>query len=188
MMGMFGGMAALESYIIKRASKSFPLLAETSVIQIPRLYGLVILNAVGSTFVMLYLGMKVGMSRKDFIEKAKKEGDEHAEERFSYPKMYAEGFDNLSKEFNCIQRGHQQALETYPQVLACSLIGGIRHPILTSIGQVVWAIARLEWAKGYAKGDPSKRYETKWGFHIWTSMLVMVTTASSTGFKVCGLF
>merc|ERR1719324_1609525 len=100
---------------------------------VPRLYGAVVLNTALSGFLLFVLGMKVGKARKDFIEKAKKDGDEHAEERFSYPKMYAEGFSQLSKEFNCVQRGHQQALETYPQILVCSLVGGIRHPILTSI-------------------------------------------------------
>merc|ERR1712216_756705 len=93
-----------------------PLLgAEATSISVPRLYGVVVLNAVASSFVLVVLGMKVGMSRQKFVEKAKKDGDELAEERFMYPKMYAEGFGKLAKDFNRLQRGHQQALESFPQ-------------------------------------------------------------------------
>lgn len=59
---------------------------------------------------------------------------------------------------NCVQRGHQHALETYPQFVALSLIGGLRHPITTALAGIVWTIARLRWAEGYATGDPDKRY------------------------------
>ena len=36
------------------------------------------------------------------------------------PAMYATGKDKKSVTFNCIQRGHQQALETFPTILASS--------------------------------------------------------------------
>merc|ERR1719369_1166068 len=106
---------------------------QTTTLQVSRLYGMVVVNAVASSFVVFFLGMKVGMGRSKFIEQAKKDGDDKAEERYSYPKMYAEGFDENAKRFNCLQRGHQQALETFPSVLVCSMIGGLRHPILTSM-------------------------------------------------------
>merc|ERR1740121_649073 len=113
-----------------------------------------------------------------------KEGDTEAEKRFSYPKMYAEGFDKAANDFNCVQRGHQQALETYPAVLACTLIGGLKHPVLASIGQTVWMVARWKWAAGYASGDPQKRYAGKWSFHIWTTMCLQFTLAASTGVQM----
>merc|ERR1712032_1638732 len=138
-------------------------------------------NTALSGFLLFILGMKVGMARKNFVEKAKKDGDEHAEERFSYPKMYAEGFGKLASDFNCVQRGHQQALETYPSIVACSLVAGLKHPILTSLGQVVWMVARFQWARGYASGDPKERYTSKWSFHIWTTMFLQYTLAASTG-------
>merc|ERR1712129_111886 len=135
-------------------------------------------------FVLFFLGMKVGMARKSFAEKAKKDGDGDAEARFNYPKMYAEGFDKNANDFNCLQRGHQQAMETYPQIVACSLLGGLKHPVLACFGQTLWMISRWKWAAGYATGDPSKRYDTKWGFHIWTSMLLQFTLAGSAGIQM----
>lgn len=47
--------------------------------------------------------------------------------------MYADSAE-ASKDkdkllFNCIQRGHQNALETYPVVLFTLLAGGLRHPV-----------------------------------------------------------
>mmetsp|Transcript_85157 Transcript_85157/g.260228 ORF Transcript_85157/g.260228 Transcript_85157/m.260228 type:complete len:200 (-) Transcript_85157:50-649(-) len=184
-MGGCGALAALETLLTKRFAEHLPLLAPTSKgLAVPRLYGLVLLNAVGSAFVLFALGMKVGMSRSGFVEKAKKDGDEHAEARFSYPKVYAEGFGKLANDFNCVQRGHQQALETYPQILVCSLIGGLRHPVLACIGQTAWMVARWKWAAGYATGDPKARYGSKWAFHIWTSMLLQFSLAASTGVQL----
>ena len=61
-------------------------------------------------------------ARKKCIEQAKAEGDKNAEERFSYPKLYAEGFSESAKLYNCVQRSHQQALESYPQFLGTNVI------------------------------------------------------------------
>ena len=59
--------------------------------------------------------------------------------------MYAEGFSEHAREFNCIQRGHQQALETYPSFLILSLFGGLRFPVTAALGGVLWNYARLKW-------------------------------------------
>mmetsp|Transcript_146556 Transcript_146556/g.408298 ORF Transcript_146556/g.408298 Transcript_146556/m.408298 type:complete len:198 (-) Transcript_146556:181-774(-) len=182
LMGGAAGLGALEVLLTRRLGG--PALRAAAALEVPRLYGLVVVNSAVSGLVVFFLGLKVGMSRKGFVEKAKKDGDEHAEERFSYPKMYAEGFSKLANDFNCVQRAHQQTLETYPQVLACSLLAGLKHPIVTSIGQVVWMIARLQWAKGYSSGDPAKRYDSKWSFHIWTSFLLQMSLAASTGVQI----
>ena len=37
-----------------------------------------------------------------------------AEDRYSYPKLYAEGFSPLAKHFNCHQRAHQQVQSLSP--------------------------------------------------------------------------
>ena len=92
----------------------------------------------------MVLGFKVSAARKLIKDKAEKNGDLDAEGRYSYPKMYAEGFSNEAKEFNCVQRSHQQALETYPQYLALSLIGGLRFPISSTVCGILWNLARYQ--------------------------------------------
>lgn len=142
---------------------------------ISRIYGLVIaVNVISTAVVLLILGTKVGQSRNKFIEKANKDGDKDAEDRFSYPKMYAEGFSKHAKQFNCIQRSHQHALETYTQFVALSLVSGLLYPLVTTIAGALWVYARLQWALGYQSGEPKKRYEHWSAYGIWTSLLIVL--------------
>ena len=43
-----------------------------------------------------------------------------------------------------VTSGHQHALESYPQFLALSLIGGIKFPISCAVGGLLWNYARLK--------------------------------------------
>ena len=131
-----------------------PGLLEAGGYGLPKAYGGVIaVNLVASTFTLISLGMRVGQARKKLAEQAKKDGDEHADERFGLPKMQAEGFSDLAKKFNCIQRGHQQALETYGSFLALSAVGGVVFPITTIVSGALWIYARKKWAAG--RNSPS---------------------------------
>merc|ERR1712154_389314 len=96
--GGMGALAAAEIFLTKKYASRSPAFAPVTTLALPRLYGMVLANTVAGAFVMFFLGLKVGMCRKDFQEKAKKEGDENAEERYGSPKMYAEGFDKLAKD------------------------------------------------------------------------------------------
>ena len=81
-----------------------------------------------------------------------------------YPVMYAEGkSDNVramhrrstvhysvhvfqARMFNCVQRGHANALENYPQFLAMSLIAGLGYPVRSlfhACRSVVWLLINL---------------------------------------------
>jgi MAPEG family len=104
--------------------------------------------------------------------------------RFALPKLYAEGFSEEAKQFNCVQRGHQQALETYSQFLGLSLIGGISFPVSATIGGIMWSYARLTWANGYATGEPGNRYSHWASRWIWTGLLVEMTAAAATAVKL----
>lgn len=99
----------------------------------------------------------VGAQRSKFAEKAKAAGDKHAEARFKLPKMYAEGFDELSRDFNNLQRGHQGPLESIALFLLVTLMGGCIAPLTCSLNALLWAYARYEWAQSYKLG-PEKRY------------------------------
>eukprot|EP00802_Teleaulax_amphioxeia_P029514 Tamp_31643.p2 GENE.Tamp_31643~~Tamp_31643.p2 ORF type:complete len:205 (-),score=42.37 Tamp_31643:75-689(-) len=157
---------------------------------VSQLYGgVVLVNVVGSSFMMMYLSFIPGMARKKYIEKATEAGDKDAEARFSLPKLYAEGFSKEAKEFNCHQRAHQQALETYSNFVVCSVIGGIRQPLLTSLAGLLYIAARVKWAQGYCTGDPMNRYKASggWGFHVWTSLLATFACATSSGLGIAGV-
>lgn len=168
------GLCWCERLLVETVDTSVPLL-------VPKTYGLVIVMLVASFFVLFYLGLQVAQARAQFKDKAAKDGDENAEARFSYPKLYAEGFSDAAKHFNCIQRAHQQTLETYTSFCVMSLLGGLRHPLLVSAGGALWCYARIEWARGYATGDPAKRYtNSAFGFHIWTALFLVASAALST--------
>mmetsp|Transcript_30811 Transcript_30811/g.52121 ORF Transcript_30811/g.52121 Transcript_30811/m.52121 type:complete len:196 (+) Transcript_30811:82-669(+) len=142
--------------------------------------GVLAVNVVTSGFFVLTLGGSVGMSRGKFKEKAAKDGDENAEERFSYPKMYAEGFSEAAKLFNCAQRTHQHALETYVQFVSFSLVAGLKFPVTATLGGLLWLYARHLWAEGYKTGEPGKRYQNFFAFGIWTSLIMEMFGAMAT--------
>lgn len=175
-----GALMAAENFLLRPA---IPLVyAGSSLIPaLPKAYGaMLFVNVVSSSYAMITLGGRVGKARSKSIEAAKLEGDKDAEDRYSYPKLYAEGFSKTAKLFNCIQRGHQQALETYPSFVALSLIAGIKYPITAAIGGVIWHFARFAWAEGYATGDPSKRYQSFLAVGIWSSLFIELIGATAT--------
>eukprot|EP01065_Artemidia_motanka_P047481 TRINITY_DN7455_c0_g1_i1.p1 TRINITY_DN7455_c0_g1~~TRINITY_DN7455_c0_g1_i1.p1 ORF type:complete len:180 (+),score=69.77 TRINITY_DN7455_c0_g1_i1:83-622(+) len=168
--GLGGGavLCVLEEKVVKA---TFPQLYEKSLLGLPKLYGLsVIVNVVASTWVLLMLGMKVGAARRKFS--------------IDLPKMQAEGDSDLARKFNCVQRGHQQALETYTSFLALALFGGIRHPLTSTLSGLLWCISRLKWADGYASGDPAARYTSFWSTGFWNALLGMMSATVSTGLAV----
>uniref|UniRef100_A0A7S2X525 Glutathione S-transferase n=1 Tax=Prorocentrum micans TaxID=2945 RepID=A0A7S2X525_PROMC len=171
------GLGVAERYMINNFAEYDAVgLLEPATLVIPRAYGLVLVsNLVGSGITLLALSMKVGAARKKYEVKL--------------PHLYASGNDENSKQFNCVQRGHQQALETYGTYLGCSLVAGIRHPFLTAALGLLWCVSRLKWAEGYATGNPDNRYaHSKWGRHIWTAYLGVVALAISTTCGILGIF
>lgn len=147
----------------------------------PKAYGgVVLVNIVLSFWVILMLGFRVSSARKTFAEAAKKDGDKDADVMFELPKMYAEGYSENAKKFNCVQRGHQQALETYSSFLLFSLLGGIQFPLSTTAAGVWFCWARQQWANGYATGTPGSRYSHAASLGVWMATL-MVMLATSIG-------
>eukprot|EP01034_Spumella_vulgaris_P026343 gene26343-32909_t len=136
---------------------------------------------------MVYLGLIVAGARTTLKAKALKDGDKDAEERYSYPKLYAEGFSVHAKQFNCVQRGHQQALETYTAYVVLSLVGGVRFPVTVTLAGLLWSIARLSWASGYATGEPSKRYDGFAARGIWSSLIMLFIAGLGTAAYIAGV-
>lgn len=124
--------------------KSIPLLYESKFSPLfSKAYaGVILINCIGSGLLIVILSFKVSAARSKCIVEAIKEGDKDAEARFNYPKVYAEGFSHSAQVFNCVQRGHQQALETYSQFVVWSILGGLRFPVSSVMGGLVWLLAR----------------------------------------------
>jgi glutathione S-transferase len=168
----------------------FPALCAASpfIPALPKAYASVIsINVALSSLVLIALGFEVAGARNKFKEKAIKNGDADAEARFSYPKLYAEGFSNEAKMFNCVQRGHQQPLETYTQFVALSLVGGIRYPVTVAGAGIVWVIARFMWAKGYATGEPSRRYDSLIARGVWSSLIAVLVASGGVAASIAGI-
>ena len=181
------GVAACVAERTLSSTRLFMPLLETGAYGLPKAFGgVVAINLVMSTFTMISLGMRVGKARKELAEKAKKDGDENADDRFGLPKMQAEGFSELAKTFNCVQRGHQQALETYGSFLALSLVGGLAFPVTTMVSGLLSMYARGKWADGYATGDPSKRYQSA-GRHVWTALGNLMMASLGTALVITGV-
>jgi len=174
------GVLVAETYGAKYLAGAHPALHATLwgpsavAAMLPRAYGLVALvNVVGAAFAVVALGLKVGAARTEC--------------GVDLPAMYATGTDARSVRFNCVQRGHQHALESLPALLAASMVGGVRYPVSVAAFGLLWIKARFAWAHGYASGDPKKRYASKWGFFIWTSLVGTFTACGAVGLEILGV-
>ncbi|RHZ88160.1 hypothetical protein Glove_26g258 [Diversispora epigaea] len=123
-------------------------------IEITREFGYVIITGIVSIFVTIYLGQSAVAARR-------KAG-------IPYPFMYATAEeaknDHNKMVFNCYQRAHLNTMENYSQFLFALVIGGLKYPILSSIGGVICILGRLVYAWGYQTGDPSKRMRGRFGY------------------------
>jgi glutathione S-transferase len=125
---------------------------------LPCCYGYVVFTALGSAFVNMWMAFNVMRARKEYNVK--------------YPLMYSP--DN--EKFNCIQRAHQNTLETYPQFLLLLTIGGLQYPRVAAGAGIVCLLGRIAYAKGYYTGDPEKR---RWGAFGHIGMLALLGSCVS---------
>lgn len=49
------------------------------------------------------------------------------------------------------------SLETAPHIIGMSIVGGLLHPLLVSLGLILWIIGRVLYQRGYAH-QPDGRY------------------------------
>lgn len=177
---------AVEEYWLR---KEVPYLYESSLLGLERSFGLVILfNVVLTAWTVIIISFDVSKARSIAREEALQDDccccyDPHREDRYSYPKAYAEGFSSHARKFNCAQRAHQQTLETYATFVLCSLVGAVGFPISIALAGLVWCYSRYHWAKGYQSGNPSDRYNHPFSMHIWTSLLFVLYAAAVTSVK-----
>ena len=140
-----------------------------------RAHGFVMLfNFCLSAGLLLKFSKNVGLARTHYMEKAKKDGESNCEARYSYPNLYVDGQTPNAKMFNCVQRIHQHALETYPILLILSIVSAIHYPVSTAMCGLLWFFGRKAMADSYVKGDPSKRYEESYlAIGVWISLIMV---------------
>jgi glutathione S-transferase len=75
----------------------------------------------------------------------------------TYPDLYAPHGHKNKKEFDCVQRAHQNMLENMPSVAIQTLCCGIMYPLFAAACCGIWSLGRISYVVGYSTGNPSKR-------------------------------
>ena len=74
-----------------------------------------------------------------------------------YPALYAESSHKNAKEFNCVQRAHQNSLENLISFYPLLILAGARFPITAAVAAVLYNVGRILYFNGYCTGDPKAR-------------------------------
>jgi glutathione S-transferase len=84
-------------------------------------------------------------------------------------------YDNTKPEFNAVQRGHQNMLETHYAQLWMMSLAGLKYPIPVAICGAVFSLGRIIYAYGY-RIDPKKR--------VWGSLFFGISGIATIGMTV----
>ncbi|KAL3677693.1 hypothetical protein R1sor_020649 [Riccia sorocarpa] len=142
-------------------------------IELSRDFGFVPLVVVLTSFLNIYMSMGVGRARKRY--------------NVPYPTLYAVESDNKdAKQFNCVQRGHQNFLETLPLFLATLILGGLKHPQLAAVLGVAYVVGRYFYFKGYSTGVPENRLKSEIIFMPAMIALIGCTVSLSVSLLTAG--
>ncbi|KAF9010355.1 hypothetical protein BDZ89DRAFT_1143535 [Hymenopellis radicata] len=76
--------------------------------------------------------------------------------KIGYPQMYAEKAEVEASadayKFNCMQRAHQNTLESINLVTTCTIITALSYPILASFVCGSWVSGRMLYTRAYLTG------------------------------------
>jgi len=111
--------------------------------QIPNSYGYVVLAVGAMAIPNVVAVVQVIKARKKYGVK--------------YPDLYAPDGHKNKKEFDCVQRAHQNTLEVAPSVASCTMMVGLMHPITSAALCGIWSLGRVVYVLGYGTGNPANR-------------------------------
>ncbi|OWZ22574.1 Microsomal Glutathione S-transferase [Phytophthora megakarya] len=132
-------------------------------------HGYIPFVVIGAGLVGTWAGIKVGVARKQY--------------NIPYPQMYAEKKEKNAKEFNCVQRAHQNVLEHLPLFYAMLATSSIYRPTIAAAAGVVRLAGFVMYVKGYSSGDPGKRRKGNFGY---LGMLVMLGLSLEAALRLLG--
>jgi len=144
-------------------------------IVVPDNFALVLLcNGVLPSFTNFYLSTKVMTARKKYS--------------VQYPNLYATpGYHKQADEFNRVQRGHQNNIESISDFRIGSLIAGLYYPNLVAVCGVIHCIGSVLYMAGYS--DTSLDVKTarlmKGGPIKVLAGLVVLFAAAYASFDMC---
>ncbi|KAD7478544.1 hypothetical protein E3N88_01680 [Mikania micrantha] len=111
---------------------------------LPKEYGYILLTLAAYYVLNIYMQIQVGRARKKY--------------NVLYPILYATEADSKDfKLFNCIQRGHQNSLESLPIFFVMMVVGGLKHPLICTGLGLGYTVSRYFYFTGYSSGNPKKR-------------------------------
>ncbi|KAI0795843.1 membrane-associated proteins in eicosanoid and glutathione metabolism [Abortiporus biennis] len=121
------------------------------------------------------------------IWQTSKVGHARAKAGIKYPQAYAEAAQAAASvdamKFNCVQRAHQNTLESLPTVIVSTAIAATRYPIFAAVACGIWVFARVMYTIGYSTGEPSKRNWYKSSMIGNSSTVALLLTATYTAVK-----
>ncbi|KAI8365147.1 hypothetical protein BD560DRAFT_402276 [Blakeslea trispora] len=98
-----------------------------------------------------------------------------------YPYVYAEKSeaekDPKKHVFNCIQRVHHNTMEIFPVFQTMLMVGGLKHPELSTGCAGIFLAGRMFYSSGYSSGDTTKRSR---GMVAYIGLLGLLGTSIST--------
>ena len=110
---------------------------------LPPNYGYVFGVLGGSFFMNTYLTTNVVLARKKY--------------KIDYPLLYAPNGHKHEKEFNSVQRAHQNTLESYGVVMLQMSLCGLVYPTISAVCGSIWVFGRVVYGYGYAANGPNGR-------------------------------
>merc|ERR1712232_769744 len=108
------------------------------------------------------------------------------QERYALPNLYAQGISKNAKAFNCVQRSHQQILETFTGYVCTVLFTGLEFPVTAFCLAALWLYSRQVWVSGYkaSEGEAIQRYSHPHSGYFWHAMLALIVTSAFVGIEL----
>ncbi|KXS21260.1 membrane-associated proteins in eicosanoid and glutathione metabolism [Gonapodya prolifera JEL478] len=88
------------------------------------------------------------------------------------PYLYADAsHGEKGRQFNCVQRGHQNTVEKYPTYIILQVLSAFEYPLVSAGLGLLYQAGRVFYMRGYSQGDPKKR---SYGFFGYLGSLGMI--------------